>query len=238
MTEPKRLLEEAEGTPLHALMLAGLDDHPAPGAAGRALAALALSAVATGAAGSAGAASAASKGAIGAHLSVVAKWGAGAVVVAALGVAANAARSPEGVGAPLHPILAKVAKGAAPPRLAPEVPVSPEARSNPPPESTRARPREGKAIVSPPDSLELEVALVSRARQALSRGDSGAALGLLDRYQREFPAGRLRPEALVLRVEALVRAGKTDRARELARGYLAQSPGGAHASRLRELVGP
>ncbi|MBI3206588.1 MAG: hypothetical protein HYZ29_33935 [Myxococcales bacterium] len=238
MTEPKRLLDVAQGTPAHALIVAGLDDHPAPGAAGRALAALALSAAAPGAAGSAGGASAASKGAIGAQLSVLAKWGAGAAVVASLGAMANAARTPEGVGARLHPILAKVAKGAAPPRVAPEIPVAPATRSVPPRESTRASPREGKASVPASDSLELEVALVSSARQALSRGDSGAALGLLDRYQREFPAGRLRPEALVLRVEALVRAGKADRARELARGYLAQSPGGAHASRLRELVGP
>ncbi len=87
------------------------------------------------------------------------------------------------------------------------------------------------------DPLVAEIALIDGARRALLRNDSGEALGLLNRHQREYPAGRLRPEAFVLRLEAMVRAGRADAARDLARKYLEKQPNGPHAESIRKIAG-
>ena len=86
-------------------------------------------------------------------------------------------------------------------------------------------------------SLAREVALLREARLALARGDARAALGAIDRRDREFPRGSLGPEATVLRVESLVRAGDRARARTVASSFLRRQPRGPHADRMRALLG-
>jgi TolA-binding protein len=85
--------------------------------------------------------------------------------------------------------------------------------------------------------LTREVDLVDRARAALSRGDTGAALEALDRYEREVQRGRLGAEAMYLRMEALSRQGDHARAANAARRLLSAYPDGPHAARAKALVG-
>ena len=88
-----------------------------------------------------------------------------------------------------------------------------------------------------PDSIALEVDLLDRARAANARGANREALDLLGRHDRDFPASRLGPEALVLRLTALVQLGRASEARALAERYLERQPGGAHAEQIRKITG-
>jgi hypothetical protein len=66
--------------------------------------------------------------------------------------------------------------------------------------------------------------LLDEARVALSRGDSSAALGFLDRHARAFPRPKLGEEREALRVEALVKARRYDEARAVAQAFRASYP--------------
>jgi hypothetical protein len=87
------------------------------------------------------------------------------------------------------------------------------------------------------DTLAREVELLDQARQALGRGDGTLALGTLDRFAREFPRGRLSAEAFVVRLQALMRAGRAAEARTLAEQHLRARPSSPHAQRIREITG-
>jgi hypothetical protein len=88
-----------------------------------------------------------------------------------------------------------------------------------------------------PDSLAREIELLDQARRALSRGSPSDALSTLDRFTREFPRGRLSAEAFVVRLDALVRAGRRAEARALAERHLSANPSSPHAARIRTLTG-
>jgi len=60
---------------------------------------------------------------------------------------------------------------------------------------------------------------------------------LLDQYVGRFPSGELRPEALVLRIDALVRSERRQAAEALANDYLSRYPRSPHAKRIRTLMG-
>jgi TolA-binding protein len=98
----------------------------------------------------------------------------------------------------------------------------------PPPPSTASGPS-GAA------SLALELTLLDAARGALDGGDPARALALLDQYTREFPLGRLAPEARVMRIEATARRGDRAAAQSMAREFLDDSPESPHADRVRKL---
>lgn len=85
-------------------------------------------------------------------------------------------------------------------------------------------------------SLSEEVALLDRARQALRDRNPAQALRQLDTHAERVPHGSLMTEATVLRVEALVQAGRRNEAVLLARRIIAQAPESRHASRVRILV--
>jgi TolA-binding protein len=104
----------------------------------------------------------------------------------------------------------------------------------PPPPSRPATPSASAA--APSTRLAQEVAALDRARSALSGGVPRAALDALDDYAARFPDGALAPEATVLRIEALARAGDRARAAALARGFLARHPGGPLSERARRCV--
>lgn len=128
----------------------------------------------------------------------------------------------------------------APPRgaktLAPErtVPTLPAATPTQPDSALTAR-----EATTRPDLLDSEVVLLDSARGALKRGDSTEALALLDRHA-QLGAHSLGAEATLLRVQALVVAGRTAEARAVARAALGGAPGRgglAYAARLRKIAG-
>ncbi len=94
------------------------------------------------------------------------------------------------------------------------------------------------ALPSPvADTLAREVELLDGAREALRRNSPGEALSKLDGYAREFPSGRMGAEAFVVRLDALVRSGRSAEARALAERHLATNPASPHAAKIRKLTG-
>lgn len=65
------------------------------------------------------------------------------------------------------------------------------------------------------DLLAREVRSIAAARKAMAAGEADRALRELDGYDRIPRAQTLRPEARMLRLEALARAGRVDEARRL-----------------------
>lgn len=73
--------------------------------------------------------------------------------------------------------------------------------------------------------LEREAALMGEVLATLRKqGNASKALVLLDAYEREFPAGALKSEALVARAEALDRLGKSGDALRLLDGASLSTP--------------
>jgi hypothetical protein len=95
-------------------------------------------------------------------------------------------------------------------------------------ETPMAKPR-------PRPTLGGEIGLLDYAGVALSANDAPQALSLLDQYDRAYPHGSLWPEAVVMRIEALVKAGNLARAMELrdrARGTLPDR----YAQRIEQIL--
>ncbi|MBX3191737.1 MAG: hypothetical protein KF819_32390 [Labilithrix sp.] len=77
------------------------------------------------------------------------------------------------------------------------------------------------ATADPPtDPLAAELADLDRARERLRSGDASGALTRLDAYTKSHPRGALATEATLLRIEALVAAGRRDEARSAAAPFL------------------
>jgi hypothetical protein len=85
-------------------------------------------------------------------------------------------------------------------------------------------------------SIANEIEELDRARAALGTGEPKRAIDRLNRYDRAFPRGTLREEALRLRIEALISAGERATARTLANRFRALYPDSAHSERLKALV--
>lgn len=96
----------------------------------------------------------------------------------------------------------------------------------------------GPAPSAPPAGtfLAAEVARIDEARRELLDHDAERALAALDRYHREFPGGRLAPEAAVLQVEALAMRGDRAAAREVARDAINADPDSPHSDRMRRAL--
>jgi hypothetical protein len=215
----RRLLEEDGGDTLtRELLRAGVDERPSEEARRRALSALGLPA------GAAGAGSATVASASAGHLAL----GPGRVTVvppAAPSVALHPAPAPTETAASPLPAVS-------PPSSSAPVVVAPLAASVTP---HRVAPR--AAASADDDGLGAEVAVLDGARQALAAGETTKALATLDSYERTFPRGVLGQEAVVLRIEVLVAAGKVDGARAVADRFLAAHPSSPHATRIRHLLG-
>lgn len=106
-----------------------------------------------------------------------------------------------------------------------------ESKEAPKPEKTSAKP-----APSSDTGLRDEVALLDAARAANARGDTAQALAVLGQHAQRFPQGFLRSEAAVLRVEALVKAGRQAEARSEGERLLAREPNGPQAQRVRSLL--
>jgi hypothetical protein len=103
-------------------------------------------------------------------------------------------------------------------------------RPEPPP------PVDEPAAQDPSSTLLEEVASLDAARRALARGNAASAVSLLVAHEARFPSGTLTPEARVLRIRALLAAGRRAEAERLASQFLAANPGSPHAARIRSLL--
>jgi hypothetical protein len=89
---------------------------------------------------------------------------------------------------------------------------------------------------APASSLGAQVVLLDSARAALTAGSFSAALQATDRYEHQFPAGELRPEADVVAIEALAARGDEAACRERAARFLERYPTDPHAARVKALA--
>jgi len=174
---------------------------------------------------------------------------AGVIKAFAIGVVSGALVAGGAVGVEQlaeHPVAPAPSAATAPQRLAaPPAPAPPpRARAaalspaTPAPRRAAVPAAPSTSAVVPSTRLAQEVAALDRARGALSGGDAPRAIALLDDYAARFPRGALAPEASVLHIEALARAGDRARAATLARSFLVRHPGGPLAERARRYVGP
>jgi len=85
-------------------------------------------------------------------------------------------------------------------------------------------------------SLGEETKALDQARKALAAHQPSEVLQLLDEYRRRFPNGRLRPEATILRLAALVEAGDREAADSLARRLLSDEAYASYEPRIRSLL--
>lgn len=244
----RRLLEEHDDLEVTRVLSAGLDDQPSDESFARAARALG---VGTAAALTLGAAAVASKSAAGGTgggiVAAFFKWLGvglllGSAVVSPLALRSTspeAAREPASHAAPPEPVPA-------PPRLAlaaqptPSAEPAPRRRAPPapapaPPPAPAAEPEAATAKFDapPPSALEAEIATLDAARRALKGGDPAAALATLERA----PARALAAEASLLRVQALVAAGRVAEAQQIALAARRARGDDGYACRLVKLAG-
>jgi TolA-binding protein len=222
-------------------------DAPLPGAKNRTLAALGVGGAALGTAVTAGSAKAAAVSAgKGLGLSkllavlVIGGTASGAALHYRAQFNAEKARSAQN-SSPSRP-AAKLAEVAAAP-VAPTVPFdasrSADSDATAPTEVLPSAPKAPAAPASArtaPD-IALEIASLDRARRASERGDFGGALTELDQYDHTFKQGRLRPEALLLRIQTLISKGDVVGARALGSRFLAHYPKSPLSPRIQKLIG-
>lgn len=100
----------------------------------------------------------------------------------------------------------------------------------------RSGPARSKALPGAAAEGPTELELLREAHR-LQTTDPGAALGVVARHSRLFPAGILAQERELVAVDALMRLGRSEAARVRAAAFLRQYPGSVHALRIQELVG-
>jgi hypothetical protein len=260
VTDPERLRDKYMGELEGSLLASAEDDAPSGRARGRTLAALGFGGLAASLP-TATTSVAAAKTVSSLSLAVAVKWGtiglaAGALTVGGIHEAPRwiGARD-EAKAAALHRAPKDSPEPAMRPRPEEETLPQPEialpspepaapaavlgARSNP--EAVPRAPSPLPLVAPLQDKsdepkLAEEVAALDRARHMVSLRPE-AAIALLDAYDRDFPRGDLAPEALVLRIDALVRSGKTAAAAALGGAYLSAHPRSPHADRIRAMLG-
>jgi hypothetical protein len=222
MSEPRRLLDDANAPSEVAALLRSLSAPTPPSAAkqaelGRQLAALA---------------SPAPIAAAGASL-----WVKGAFVIGGLGIAGAVVWALR----PTPPAPTPAAVVTAPAVVATPVPLpvstdSAAAPSEPAPTADAPRadaaPSSARVKPSPRDNLAEEEALLEQARR-LAGSSPGQALTLLQQYQRRFPSGQLAAERMFLSVDVLTRLGKADAARKQADALMRAFPGSVYAAQVK-----
>jgi len=86
-------------------------------------------------------------------------------------------------------------------------------------------------------NLSPELVCLDLARRAIAAREPARALDILDDYDTRFPEGALRSEATMLRIEALIAAGRRPDAARLGAAVLASAPDSPYAARVRSLIG-
>jgi hypothetical protein len=136
---------------------------------------------------------------------------------------------PEAVPAETSTVAVDQLPQALPPQAAPK---NSNPSSNPIPHSVSG----ASASAEDKDSFREQLALVESARHSLSQGKASDCLATLRRYDTKYPMGLFTAEVQVVRVEALMAAGQSDKAYDLARRLVAEAPHGPYADRLRALL--
>lgn len=98
-----------------------------------------------------------------------------------------------------------------------------------------AAPTEAVRSAAPKPNLALEVRLLDDARAALVAGDPAGALRALSRAD-ALPSRTLGPESSVLRVRALIAAGRLTEARRAGEEFLRRAPASPQAAVVRALL--
>jgi hypothetical protein len=104
------------------------------------------------------------------------------------------------------------------------------------PGTTPAATRRSRAA-APVGDLGEEIAFIDGARAAVASGASGRALDVLRGYQSKYPNGSFRPEAMALKIEALINLGRETEARPLAERFLAEHRGTLLSKRVAQIAG-
>jgi hypothetical protein len=137
----------------------------------------------------------------------------------------------------LEPSSSAPAPGASPTEtMSPPAPPEAEAPAPSLPPAVAAPAPVRVSALSASSALNAELAALDTVRTTLANKDAAGALSFLDAYFRTYPHGRLRLEAEVLRVDAMVKAGRTDEAKGYAQDFLKRHPNSVLASRLRRYV--
>jgi hypothetical protein len=123
------------------------------------------------------------------------------------------------------------------PKLAPPVVVAPSSAREVP---TAAYPA---SISDPPPTrprakVAEQIASLDRARAALAGGNAARAIALVDEHEAAYPGGALAQEAMVLRIEALVKLGRRSEAQELGRAFIGAHSLSPHVATVRQIIEP
>lgn len=87
-----------------------------------------------------------------------------------------------------------------------------------------------------PPSLHAERAAIERAQALVQSGDPASALRTLTELQRRLTRPQLAPEAMLVRIDALLKLGHLSDARRLGSQFLMSQPDGPYAQRVRSLL--
>ncbi len=105
---------------------------------------------------------------------------------------------------------------------------------------TPSRPNEdddaSEPFASASSSLDSELRLLEEAKSKLDSGSPAGALALVSEYRRRHPRGVLALEAEVLRIDALVAAGRRSEAKRTAAAFVLAHPHAAQTPRLTTLA--
>jgi len=85
-------------------------------------------------------------------------------------------------------------------------------------------------------SLRREASLLESIRESLATSHVESALASLDSYEEHFPSGALAEEAAVLRIEALLAAGRQAAAEEKIATFDRRYPGSSYGPRVHALA--
>lgn len=121
------------------------------------------------------------------------------------------------------------------PPPADEPPPPPVMAPPPPPRASAAR---SPDVPKDMPALDAELALLRAARAALAEGRAAAALPSLEQHAREFPAGHLQEERMLLRAQAQCELGRREEARASAAALVQRFPQSPHARTAAGLCEP
>jgi hypothetical protein len=264
MNEPKRWIDEGPPRAVERLLEAAAAEQPSDASLRRVLAGVGLGIGTTGAAATGAAATAGSGAALATAKSAVVagtwtKWvvlsvvatGAGATVVqqsqsgaerptAAVTARASARPTPAASPKPEVPVAMPAAAEpvVAEPVVAEPVIAEPPVVASPRTQAPRVRTTPLPEVEAPIDAEKLaeEVRAVDRARSALAAGRAAETLAALDDYDRRFGGRRFAPEALYLRMQALLALGRNAEARNIAERLVRSFPQSPHTARARRVA--
>lgn len=135
---------------------------------------------------------------------------------------------------PLQPDFSVPATAAS--TVVPEPGSAEESHSDVPPPASSPVAASPTAMTPTGRPLREEIAMLDEARRAISLGEPARALSILDAYVTRFPHGAMAPEAALVRIEALLKAGDRSAAERAAAALTASDPDNPYVSRVHSLL--